>query len=185
MKKVLAIGASNSSRSINRQFASWAAQQVADAEVTTLDLNDFSMPLFGVDLERSAGVPEEAQRFCQLIAEHDGLVISLAEHNGNYSAAFKNVMDWASRLNKRVWQDKPMLLLSTSPGRRGGATVMQVALNYFPYLGGNVVTHFSLPSFRDNFSTDTGIVDAELAANFEQAIESFALALATEDAAIK
>ncbi|MBL0101186.1 MAG: NAD(P)H-dependent oxidoreductase [Saprospiraceae bacterium] len=30
------------------------------------------------------------------IALCDLLIISLAEHNGSYSASFKNILDWAS-----------------------------------------------------------------------------------------
>lgn len=37
--------------------------------------------------------------------------------------------------------------MATSPGDRGGATVLQAAVNYFPFLGANVVADFSLPNF--------------------------------------
>ena len=47
-----------------------------------------------------------------------------------------------------------MLLIATSPGARGGTSVLQAAVTYFPYLGGHVVANFSLPNFHDNFSRD-------------------------------
>src|SRR6056300_415048 len=158
--KILSFGASTSSQSINRQFANYAASQVPNATVTNLDLRDFSLPVYSQDEEESNGAPQDAQRFLDLIALHDAVVISLAEHNGSYTAAFKNLYDWASRLNQKVWNDKPMLLLSTSPGPRGGATVMEAAKATFPRMGAKLVAHFSLPSFHDNFSSENGINDA-------------------------
>ena len=57
-----------------------------------------------------------------------------------------------SRIDGKLWSDKPMLLMATSPGARGGATVLEIAKGRFPYMGGNIVADFSLPSFDDNFS---------------------------------
>jgi len=122
--KVLAFGASTSSKSINRQFANYAASKIPDADVTELDLRSLDLPIYSADEEEANGPPADAQKFVDTIRDHDVLVVSLAEHNGSYTAAFKNLYDWASRIENKVWADKPMLLLSTSPGGRGGAPVM-------------------------------------------------------------
>ena len=171
--KILAFGASTSSTSINRRFANFAAAKVPGSEVTELDLRDLELPLYSADLEETEGVPEDAKRFHQMIESHDGIVLSLAEHNGSYTAAFKNLYDWTSRHQQRVWSDKPMLLLSTSPGGRGGATVMEAGKATFPRMGAELKAHFSLPSFHDNFSDETGITDPTLAAEFEKALAQF------------
>ena len=168
--KILAFGASTSASSINRQFATHAASQVKGAKVTDLDLRDLEVPLFSVDEEEANGVPQNAQKFLDLIQQHDALVVSLAEHNGSYSAAFKNLYDWASRIHQKVWSDKPMLLLSTSPGPRGGASVMEAAKATFPRMGAKLVAHFSLPSFYENFSSETGIKDTELNQKFGESL---------------
>ena len=62
----------------------------------------------------------------------------------------------------KVFQDKSMLLLATSPGPRGGSTVLDIAKNRFPFQGGIVKGSFSLPSFGDNFDSEKGIKDEEL-----------------------
>jgi NAD(P)H-dependent FMN reductase len=131
------------------------------------------MPLFSVDVEREQGAPDTAYQLKALIAAQHGLIISFAEHNGAYSAAFKNALDWMSRLEGSVWSGKPALLLSTSPGGRGGATVLGIASARFPFNGGEVVATFSLPQFRKNFSPETGILEPELAQRFEQALTEF------------
>jgi NAD(P)H-dependent FMN reductase len=88
-------------------------------------------------------------------------VVSLAEHNGAYSSAFKNAYDWLSRIEGKVWRNKPMILLSTSPGGRGGQTVLEIALEKFPRMGANIIGSMSFPSFYDNFKDDN-IVDEAL-----------------------
>lgn len=161
MKKIIAFGASNSKKSINKAFARFAAQQFNTTNIEIIDLNDFEMPLFSVDKEKETGIPPLAQDFFNKISECDLLVISLAEHNGNFTVAFKNILDWVSRINTKVFQDIPMLLLATSPGARGGSSVLEIAKNRFPYQGGKIIASFSLPNFNENFDLDKGITNSE------------------------
>lgn len=177
MKRIIAIGASNSRNSINQQFAWWAAGQLKNVEVELLDLNDFEMPLYSIDRERENGVHPLAQAFKEHIRNADAIVLSLAEHNGNYTAAFKNIVDWVSRIEKTVWTNKPMLLLSTAPGPRGGLSVLQTAVRGFPYLGAKVVGHFALPSFGQNFESNTGIIEEGLNQNFQTELQKLSLTL--------
>lgn len=156
--KILAFGGSNSKNSINKKLATYASSLFKEASVEVLDLNDFALPLFSVDLEKEIGQPQLAKDFLDKIASADFLVVSLAENNGNYSAAFKNLFDWSSRQAKEVFQQKPMLLMATSPGGRGGATVLEIAKNAFPRFGADIKGTFSLPSFNDNFDAENMII---------------------------
>ena len=171
--KILAFGASTSSQSINRQFANYAARLIPGAAVTDLDLRSYSLPLYSSDAEETQGTPADAQNFLDVIRAHDAIVISMAEHNGSYAAAFKNLYDWTSRIEKKLWSDKPMLLLSTSPGTRGGATVLEAAKATFPRMGAHLKASFSLPSFYDHFSAEKGITDPALAAGLAAALDQF------------
>ncbi len=172
MKKVIAFAGSNSKNSINKQLAEYAANQISNVKVEVLDLNHFELPLYGIDLENEHGIPDNAHAFLDKIKMSSGIVLSLAEHNGTYSAAFKNIFDWMSRIDSKLWNDKPMLLMATSPGGRGGATVLDIAKNRFPYMGGNIVSNFSLPSFYENFS-EQGIKDEKLNEKLKQSILKF------------
>lgn len=177
MKKIIIIGASNSTTSINRSLATYAASLLQNTENVVLDLNDYEMPIYSPERESGDGVPQAAQNFVQLIESADGLIVSLAEHNGSYSAAFKNVLDWTSRHKQKLWSEKAMLLLSTSPGARGGATVLAAAEGLFPRLGAKVVATFSLGSFYDNFNQESGISDSALQSQLESAVAKFSEAL--------
>lgn len=161
--KIIAFGASNSRNSINKKLATYASSLFDNASVEVLDLNDYALPLFSIDLEATIGQPQLATDFLDKIAFADLLVVSMAENNGNYSVAFKNLFDWASRQKKDVFQQKPLFLLSTSPGGRGGATVLEIAKNAFPRYGAQIKATFSLPNFNENFdSEDLRISNSEL-----------------------
>jgi len=171
-KRVIAFAASSSSRSINKRLVTWASGLLEDAEVEILDLNDYELPLFSVDREDELGHPEPAQAFLRKIVDSDGIIISFAEHNGAYSAAYKNLYDWVSRIQPKVYRDKPMVLLSTSPGGRGGKSVMELAERQIPRFGGDIRASVSVPSFNDNFDSAAGRVsNAEIAAQIEAAVK--------------
>ncbi len=172
--KIIAFGASPSKNSINKKLATYAASLFENAEVEVLDLNDFQMPIFSVDIEVTIGQHPLAKAFLDKIAGADILVVSMAENNANYSAAFKNVFDWCSRIGAKVFQDKPMLLMATSPGARGGASVLEIAKNAFPRYGAIIKATFSLPSFNDNFNVEKGrISNPDLDKQLKDSIQNF------------
>lgn len=170
-KRIIAFAASSSSRSINRQLVTYATGLIDGMDVEILDLKDYELPLFSVDREDELGQPELARTFLEKITNSAGIVISFAEHNGCYSAAYKNIYDWASRINPKVYQDKPMVLLATSPGGRGGKSVLELASNQIPRFGGEVIASISVPWFAENFDTEHGkVINAEIAAQIQQAV---------------
>ena len=121
--------------------------------------------------KKKEGIPAEANLLYEKMASADLLNISLAEYDGSYTAAFKNLFDWMTRHVTKCWENKKMLLLSTSPGQRGGKGVMDAALIRFPIHGANILEHFSLPGFHDTFSDETGITREELATQFATIIQ--------------
>ncbi|MCG9730621.1 NAD(P)H-dependent oxidoreductase [Shewanella sp. Isolate13] len=153
--KLLAFAASSSTKSINKQLATYAASLVDGADVEILDINQYEMPIYSQDREEELGHPELAQKFFAKIGEADAIIISFAEHNGSYTAAYKNLFDWTSRIDMKVFQNKPMVLLATSPGPGGAATVLAAAEGSAPYFAADVKATLSIPSFFDNFDMET------------------------------
>ena len=172
MKKIIALAGSNSSTSINEQLATYASSLVDNVKVKVLDLNDFEMPIYSSDRENESGHPNEAVAFVDEIRGADGIIISLAEYNGAYSGAFKNIFDWASRVEQKTFLGKPMLLMASSPGGRGGASVLEMASERFPRHDANVVGKFSLPSFYDNFK-DGKIINEDLNNDLLEEVNQF------------
>lgn len=159
--KIITFAGSNSSHSINKKLATYAASLFENPDTEILDLNHYELPLFSVDREAVLGRPQLAQDFLDKLGSADLIILSLAENNGNYSAAFKNAFDWASRIRNDVFQDKPMLLMATSPGRRGGRSVLDIAQNNLPRYGGNIKAEFSLPQFYEHFDLEKGVISSD------------------------
>jgi len=174
---IIAFGASHSRHSINKQFATYAASRFKGASSEILDLTNYELPLFTVDLEREIGHPEAIQHFIDKVRSADLLIISLAEHNGSYTAAFKNLFDWVSRVKPKLFEDIPLFLLSTSPGGRGGLGVMEAARVRFPIHGAAIVGHYSLPKFGEHFDPQKGITDQGLRESFEEVLQKVMQAL--------
>ena len=112
--KILAFAASNSRKSINRVLVEYAASRLqsrflSSAEVEFLDLNDYEMPIYSVDRENADGIHRLARAFFAKIGGADAVIVSFAEYNGFVTAAWKNIHDWMSRIEMRVWQDKPVV----------------------------------------------------------------------------
>ncbi len=154
--KVLAFAATTSKNSINKQLANYVAKQIEGAQVELLDINDYEIPLFSEDREKELGQPALAKAFYQKLGEADVIVISFAEHNGSYAAAYKNLFDWTSRINRQVFQNKPVIMLATSPGPGGAATVLSVAQGSAPHFSADLKGAISVPNFYDNFDVDSG-----------------------------
>lgn len=173
--KIVAFGASNSSTSINKTLASYTANLVEGADVKILDLNDYQVPMFSEDTEKEIGQAEGAQAFLRDLAEADAFVISFAEHNGHYPAAYKNLFDWTTRIERSIFGEKPAVYLATSPGPGGAQSVLGAAVGSAPYFGGNVKASLSVPSFYDNFDFETGtITDEAIADQIKEAVAALA-----------
>lgn len=172
---ILAFAATSSTKSINNHLVKYAASQLANEgkEVITeiLDLNDYELPLFSEDREAQLGQPRLAKEFLEKIGRSDAVIISFAEHNGSYSVAYKNIFDWASRINSKVFQNKPMVFLATSPGPGGGANVLSSAVASAPYFDGVVKASLAVPSFYDNFDIEQGrATNAEIIRQLRSAV---------------
>jgi len=156
--KIIAFAASSSRNSINQQLARYAASLVHGADVEVLDLNEFEMPLFSEDKEAEVGQMPLAKLFIEKLGTADAIVVSFAEHNGSYSAAYKNIFDWASRVQREVFQHKPVVFLATSPGPGGAGSVLASAVGSAHFFGADVRGSLSIPSFQQNFDMDAGVL---------------------------
>jgi len=178
VKKILVFAGSNRSDSINQQLAVYAAGLIEGVENTICQLINFPAPVYGKDLETNEGIPKYMVDLNQLFNEHDGFIISLPEHNSSVTPIFKNMVDWISRHERPVFKNKPVLLMSTAPGKRGGITNLKYIAEIMPWWGGKVTDTFSLPNFFDNMrSGSLQIVDKEVQSILETAVNNFKIAL--------
>ena len=170
--KIIAFAGSNSKESINKKLVSYTCSLIEDASIELLDLNDFEVPLYSIDREKENGFPEKIIEFVEKFEKADKIIISLAEHNGSYTVAFKNIMDWSSRYKLKFFNDLPLFLMATSPGGYGGGNVLAAAKNRLPKFNANIQAEFSLPNFGDNFK-EGSIKDSELNGELKKKVTSF------------
>ena len=178
MATILAFAGSNSSTSINYQLVKHTVSAFDTDKIQLINLANYPFPMYSEDHEREKGFSNSLVEFRDDIKKADALILSVNEHNGNPSAYFKNVLDWLSRLDRNFLESTPVLLMSTSPGKRGAIGALGVVENMLPRFGAEIIATFSLPSFNQNFDKEKGIKDAELRDKHKEAITALKSAIA-------
>lgn len=161
MYKILAFAGSNSPTSINHQLILNVSKRITEHEVEVLKLSNVEFPMFSKVTEKK-GIPGTIKWMYEHIQEVPALIISVNENNRTVSAFFKNIIDWLSRVDRKFLEGKKVLLMSTSPGKYGGAAALEYTKKIIPRFGGEVVESFSLPSFKENFDVETGKITNEV-----------------------
>jgi chromate reductase, NAD(P)H dehydrogenase (quinone) len=89
------------------------------ASMMVFPLND--VPIYNGDLD-GEHPPEAVRALKAAITEADGLILCAPEYNHGMPGMLKNALDWVSRpVGASPLKDKPVLLMSSSPGYVGGA----------------------------------------------------------------
>jgi NAD(P)H-dependent FMN reductase len=126
-QSILAFSGSTRSDSLNKKTLAIAVEAAREkgAEVTTVDLRDFPLPLYDGDLEDADGVPDNAMQLKTLFKANRGLLIATPEYNTSVSGVLKNAIDWVTRPvegepHLACFNGKIAGLLSASLGPMGG-----------------------------------------------------------------
>lgn len=78
------------------------------------------LPLYNQDYD-FADTPEQYKRFRDQVKDTEAVIFVTPEHNRSFPAALKNALDIGSRpYGKSVWNGKPALVVSQSPGNLSG-----------------------------------------------------------------
>ncbi len=177
MSKILAFSGSSSSRSINQKLVHAAVRHLDPAMVTVIDIRDYPLPIYSIDIEQEA-MPENAVKLRQLFSDHAGFLISSPENNSSITVILKNVIDWMSRMDGKIFQEKPVLLMSATPGKNGGRTNLEHMERLMPWWGGTVVGTFSLARFPEAFDVEAGdLRDSERQAELAAAVKALEAAV--------
>ena len=168
MKKILAFSGSMSSVSINHQLIEFMSGLIDKADVQVIRLTDFEAPLYSAEIESQEGIPDGVTKLKLEFDKADGFILSTPEFNSSIPGGLKNTMDWLSRTDGKIFQEKPVLLIAASPGGRGGSSVLNHLSSIIPFWGAKLVGPFSFPRFHQNLVD--GEMNAELNASLEMHI---------------
>ena len=100
--KILVLPGSLRSGSHNARLAALAAKELvlAEAEVTSISLQDYPLPLFDADVAASSGMPQAAIRLKRMLMAHQGVFITSPEYSASVTPLLKNAIDWVSRVRE-------------------------------------------------------------------------------------
>lgn len=150
--KILLFSGSNSSVSINQSYIEYISQLLPNHKVTIIDLRTFPAPMYSYDTELSSGKPSAMVALHNLFSSHDAFVISCPEHNGTLPSNFKNTIDWLSRIEKKLFQNKPVVVFAVTPGASGAQQVLKHLQDLIPRWGGHLLATVGIPNYI-NFSS--------------------------------
>ena len=125
--KLLAFAASHRPDSYNRMLIKIAQHylETKNIQVDFAEYGEFDMPLYNDMMVEQSGVPESALAFAKRAASADGIIIASPEYNWSYPGTLKNIIDWTSRIIPSPVAGKTALLMSATPGSRGGIVGLQ------------------------------------------------------------
>lgn len=184
--RLLIIPASARKGSLNVQLARHAENVARSAgwQTRMLDLRALALPVYDGDLEAAEGVPAGARALQQAIAEHDAVLVVTPEYNGFPTPLFINAFDWLSRLQAgdglpaglASTADKPVGLLSASPGPLGGLRAMNFVRQYLQMAFAMLVVpqQFALGRAHEAFDAGQGLHDARAAQSVARVLEALA-----------
>ncbi|NVK10730.1 MAG: NAD(P)H-dependent oxidoreductase [Gammaproteobacteria bacterium] len=150
--KIVTLAATNHRNSINQLLVRQVASHLEGESQTDLDLTDYPLPIYSQDLEEEIGIPEPAHQLLEQLRAADLLLIAFAEHNGSYTAVYKNAFDWMSRIEQKVYDGIRVATLAASPGPGGASSVLAQANQSMPFFGAELVFTRSVASFNEHLS---------------------------------
>jgi len=174
--RVLLLGASHSSTSLNNRLAAFTATLVGEkggtADLATI--GDFDCPFYDRDIELETGVPVGAHRFCERLKRADALIVASPEYNASMPGAIKNLIDWASRFRPQPFNGKQALLMSASPSMVGGNRGLWALRIPFEHLGTRVYPDmFSLAQAHEAWNAAGQLKDATLQDRLDRTLGCF------------
>ena len=138
---LLVMSGSQRQGSFNLRLSRIAAGMARErgAQVNELDLRALGLPLYDGDIEAASGVPAGARALQAALAQADAMLLVTPEYNGFPTPLVINAFDWLSRLpagdglptGLSTTANKPVGLLSASPGALGGLRSMNFLRQYF------------------------------------------------------
>ena len=178
MSKFLIMGMSLRKDSFNKKLAESAHRILTNEpsvhQFELVRFNNFSMPVYDGDIETETGIPEGVKKLGKKITEADALILSTPEYNGGIPGAFKNAIDWVSRISPMPWPGKTLLLLGASPGALGAIRSLAHSRVPFESIGVFVFPEmFGLSQAHKAFDAQGKLTDAATEERLTKLLEKF------------
>ena len=189
--RLLILPGSARTGALSGQLAAFAARlaEQQGLQARLFDLRALDLPLYDGDLEAAHGVPASALALQAALLESDAVLLVTPEYNGFPTPLVINAFDWLSRIaateqhpaGLAATTNKPVALLSTSPGPLGGLRAMNTLRQYLQMAFAMLVApqQYALGRAHEAFDAQGTLRDARAAQSVQDVLDALAaLALA-------
>ena len=168
--KVLGISGSNRAESFNSRLLNLVALKSEPLGLSTniIEAASFGLEFYSAELEEKDGLPAAAVSLKRAFKSVDAVLFATPEYNGFPPSILKNMLDWVSRRGEdeqspcEVFSNKLVWVISTSPGKGGGARAQKFLATQLEYLGANVQKQtVTIGGARELFS-NSGSIPADI-----------------------
>ncbi len=136
MIKLIGLCGSLRKESFNRMLLYEAIKMFKKCKFEEIELE---LPLYNSDIQNN-GFPEKVKNLGDSITNCDGIIIVSPEYNKGVSGVLKNALDWTSRINRDLWKEKPVVIMSVASGKSGGETGQFMLRSCMIPLGAKVIS---------------------------------------------
>lgn len=175
---IVAFAGSNRQGSLNRAALSLAeaGARQAGAQVLSINLRDYPMPLYDAEFHQANGVPESVRQMRELLRPAAAMLVASPEYNSSITPLLKNTIDWLSQSvadgagaggGRMPFDGKVVGLLGASVGGFGAIRALPHVSFIFSNLGSIVLPVVAVPSADKLFHADGSIANERQARGLE------------------
>ncbi|AMS32046.1 MAG: NADPH-dependent FMN reductase [Betaproteobacteria bacterium] len=175
---IVAFAGSNRQGSLNRAALSLAeaGARQAGAQVLSINLRDYPMPLYDAEFHQANGVPESVRQMRELLRPAAAMLVASPEYNSSITPLLKNTIDWLSQSvadgagaggGRMPFDGKVVGLLGASVGGFGAIRALPHVSFIFSNLGSIVLPVVAVPAADKLFHADGSIANERQARGLE------------------
>jgi len=158
MTKILLFTGSIGHNSVNVKLVRYIERILLEkgGNAEFFDIAAEDIPMFN---ENNIVVPDEILRLKEKINGAGGIVIASPEYNGFFTPRLKNIVDFLSIADNKLWHSKFVATVAASPGKMGGIRALPYLRTLLENLGAICTpTQFALGEAGDAFDADGALV---------------------------
>jgi NAD(P)H-dependent FMN reductase len=153
-----------------------AGARQAGAQVLSINLRDYPMPLYDAEFHQANGVPESVRQMRELLRPAAAMLVASPEYNSSITPLLKNTIDWLSQSvadgagaggGRMPFDGKVVGLLGASVGGFGAIRALPHVSFIFSNLGSIVLPVVAVPAADKLFHADGSIANERQARGLE------------------
>jgi chromate reductase len=168
--KILGISGSNRTGSFNSRLLNLVVSKFKPLGLSAniIEATSFGLEFYSAEVEEKHGLPAAVVSLKRAFNSVDAILFATPEYNGFPPGILKNMLDWVSRRGEgeqspcEVFSNKPVWVISTSPGKGGGARAQKFLAAQLEYLGANVQKQTVTIGGAREFFSKSGSIPADI-----------------------